>query len=107
MQPGDSWRQDLAEELVGRARSEGVQLTGPGGLLTGITDAGPVRIRAPSLAPSHKRTPGIGLKLLTTKAHAADPVAGPNQVTSTAADTRTSVARMSRRSSVAPIMRVP
>ena len=35
--PGDSWRQELAEELIGRARSEGVQLTGPGGLLTGIT----------------------------------------------------------------------
>jgi putative transposase len=35
--PGDSWRQDLAEELIGRARSEGVRLTGPGGLLTGIT----------------------------------------------------------------------
>jgi len=34
---GDSWRQDLAEELVGRARAEGVHLTGPGGLLTGIT----------------------------------------------------------------------
>jgi hypothetical protein len=35
--PGDAWRQELAEELIGRARSEGVQLTGPGGLLTGIT----------------------------------------------------------------------
>src|SRR5262249_60354767 len=35
--PGDSWRQELAEELIGRARTEGVQLTGPGGLLTGIT----------------------------------------------------------------------
>ena len=35
--PGGSWRQELAEELIGRARSEGVQLTGPGGLLTGIT----------------------------------------------------------------------
>jgi putative transposase len=35
--PGDTWRQELAEELIGRARSEGVQLTGPGGLLTGIT----------------------------------------------------------------------
>jgi len=35
--PGDSWRQELAGELIGRARSEGVQLTGPGGLLTGIT----------------------------------------------------------------------
>src|SRR5262249_46380691 len=34
---GDAWRQDLAEELIGRARAEGVQLTGPGGLLTGIT----------------------------------------------------------------------
>jgi putative transposase len=34
---GDAWRQELAEELVGRARSDGVQLTGPGGLLTGIT----------------------------------------------------------------------
>ncbi len=33
---GDSWR-ELAEELVARARSEGVQLSGPGGLLTGIT----------------------------------------------------------------------
>jgi putative transposase len=35
--PGGSWRQELAEELIGRARAEGVQLTGPGGLLTGIT----------------------------------------------------------------------
>src|SRR5262252_11212554 len=35
--PGGSWRQDLAGELIGRARSEGVALTGPGGLLTGIT----------------------------------------------------------------------
>jgi hypothetical protein len=34
---GDAWRQELAEELVGRVRSDGVQLTGPGGLLTGIT----------------------------------------------------------------------
>ena len=34
---GGSWRQELDEELIGRARSEGVQLTGPGGLLTGIT----------------------------------------------------------------------
>jgi transposase-like protein len=35
--PGDAWRQELAGELIGRARSEGVQLAGPGGLLTGIT----------------------------------------------------------------------
>jgi hypothetical protein len=35
--PGDAWRQDLAEELIARARSEGVQLAGPGGLLTGTT----------------------------------------------------------------------
>jgi hypothetical protein len=35
--PGDAWRQELAEELIGRARSEGVQLAGPGGLLTAIT----------------------------------------------------------------------
>jgi putative transposase len=34
---GDAWRQELAEELIARARSEGVQLAGPGGLLTGIT----------------------------------------------------------------------
>jgi putative transposase len=27
----------LAQELVGRARSEGVELVGPGGLLTGLT----------------------------------------------------------------------
>jgi hypothetical protein len=37
---GEAWRQELAEELIGRARSEGVQLTGPGGLLTGITQMG-------------------------------------------------------------------
>ena len=35
--PGDGWRQELAGELIARARSEGVQLAGPGGLLTGIT----------------------------------------------------------------------
>ena len=35
--PGDTWRQELAEELIARARTEGVQLAGPGGLLTGIT----------------------------------------------------------------------
>jgi hypothetical protein len=34
---GDAWRQELAGELIARARSEGVQLAGPGGLLTGIT----------------------------------------------------------------------
>jgi hypothetical protein len=27
----------LAQELVARARSEGVELVGPGGLLTGLT----------------------------------------------------------------------
>ena len=27
----------LAQELVGRARTEGVELVGPGGLLTGLT----------------------------------------------------------------------
>ncbi len=29
--------EELAEELVERARSEGVELVGPGGLLTGLT----------------------------------------------------------------------
>jgi len=51
----DAWRQDLAEELIGRARSEGVQLTGPGGLLTGIHQdgagdgAGDRAVRSPGL----------------------------------------------------------
>src|SRR5262247_444333 len=73
--PGDAWRQELAEELIGRARSEGVQLTGPGSpnmrnghsAKTVHTDAGPVRIAVPRdragsfeplVVPKHARRVG-------------------------------------------------
>jgi hypothetical protein len=58
---------------------------------------------------SRLTTPDAAHTLLTLALSLAlsQEIPGPNQVTSTAADTRTSVARMSRRSSVAPIMKVP
>jgi putative transposase len=35
--PGEIDAQQLAEQLVARARTEGINLVGPGGLLTGLT----------------------------------------------------------------------
>jgi hypothetical protein len=35
----DAWREQLAEQLLERARSSGVQLVGPDGLLAGVSKA--------------------------------------------------------------------